>query len=111
VSVARAHPSYLASAFPHAGTIFLLASAPARALGEGEMTANVLFRIFTIEIGDTPTLMFEAQNMREAQELCHEQWLKDDRPNPWCPVVGWQGQVSGTDGAARRERPVCRGQE
>jgi hypothetical protein len=78
VSVARAHPSYLASAFPHAGTIFLLASAPARALGEGEMTANVLFRIFTIEIGDTPTLMFEAQNMREAQELCHEQWLKDD---------------------------------
>ena len=41
------------------------------------MTANVLFRIFTIEIGDTPTLTFEAQNMREAQE-CHEQWLKDD---------------------------------
>jgi hypothetical protein len=42
------------------------------------MTGNVLFRIFTIEIGDRPTLMFEAQNMREAQELCHEQWLKDD---------------------------------
>ena len=46
--------------------------------GERELTANVLSRIFTIEIGDTPTLMFEAQNMREAQELCHEQWLKDD---------------------------------
>ena len=42
------------------------------------MTANVLFRIFTIEIGDRPTLMFEAQNMREAQELCPKQWLKDD---------------------------------
>jgi hypothetical protein len=42
------------------------------------MTANVLSRIFTIEIGDTPTLMFEARSMREAQELCHEQWLKDD---------------------------------
>jgi hypothetical protein len=42
------------------------------------MTANVLSRIFTIEIGDTPTLMFEVQNFREAQELCHEQWLKDD---------------------------------
>jgi hypothetical protein len=42
------------------------------------MTANVLSRIFTIEIEDTPTLTFEAQNMREAQELCHEQWLKDD---------------------------------
>jgi hypothetical protein len=46
--------------------------------GEAEMTANVLSRIFTIEIGDTPTLTFEAQNLREAQELCHEQWLKDD---------------------------------
>jgi hypothetical protein len=34
--------------------------------------------IFTIEIGDTPTLVFEAQNFREARELCHEQWLKDD---------------------------------
>ena len=42
------------------------------------MTANVLSRIFTIEIGDTPTLTFEAQNLREAQELCHEQWLKDE---------------------------------
>ena len=42
------------------------------------MTADALFRIFTIEIGDTPTLTFEAQNIREAQELCHEQWLKDD---------------------------------
>ena len=42
------------------------------------MTANLLSRIFTIEIGDTPTLTFEVQNLREAQELCHEQWLKDD---------------------------------
>ena len=42
------------------------------------MTPNVLSRIFTIEIGDRPTLTFEAQNQREAQELCHEQWLKDD---------------------------------
>jgi len=42
------------------------------------MTANVLSRMFTIKIGDTPMLTFEAQNMREAQELCHEQWLKDD---------------------------------
>jgi hypothetical protein len=28
------------------------------------MTANVLSRIFTIEIGDTPTPMFEAQRAR-----------------------------------------------
>jgi hypothetical protein len=42
------------------------------------MTANALPSIFTIEIGDTPTLTFEAQNLREAHELRHEQWLKDD---------------------------------
>jgi hypothetical protein len=42
------------------------------------MTENLLPSIFTIEIGDTPTLAFEAQNFREARELCHEQWLKDD---------------------------------
>jgi hypothetical protein len=42
------------------------------------MTANVLSRICTIEIGDKPTLTFEVQNLREAQELCREQWLKDD---------------------------------
>jgi hypothetical protein len=42
------------------------------------MTTNVQPRIFTIEIGGTPTLTFEAQNHREAHELCHEQWLKDD---------------------------------
>jgi hypothetical protein len=34
--------------------------------------------IFTIEIDDTPTLTFEAQNLREAHELCREQWLKTD---------------------------------
>jgi hypothetical protein len=46
--------------------------------GEGKMSANLLPSIFTIEIGDTPTLAFEAHNLREAHELCHEQWLKDD---------------------------------
>jgi hypothetical protein len=59
------------------------------------MTANALFRIFTIEIGDTPTLMFEAQNMREAQELCHEQWLKEDL------VEAKAGGVSLWDGKAK----------
>jgi hypothetical protein len=42
------------------------------------MTANVPPAIFTIEIGGTPTLTFEVQNLREAHELCREQWLKDD---------------------------------
>jgi hypothetical protein len=38
------------------------------------MITNVLPSIFTIEIGDTPTLVFEAKNLREA----HEPWLKSD---------------------------------
>jgi hypothetical protein len=42
------------------------------------MIANRIPSIFTIEIGDTPALAFEAQSFREARELCHEQWLKDD---------------------------------
>jgi hypothetical protein len=42
------------------------------------MIAIVLPSIFTIEIGDTPTLVFEAQSLREARELCHEQWLMGD---------------------------------
>jgi hypothetical protein len=32
--------------------------------------------IFTIVVGEQPTVMFEAQNTREAQELCKEHWLK-----------------------------------
>ena len=40
------------------------------------MIAIVLPSIFTLEIGGTPTLVFEAQSFREAQELCREQWLR-----------------------------------
>jgi hypothetical protein len=36
----------------------------------------VLPSIFTLEIGGTPTLTFEARNLREAHELCREEWLK-----------------------------------
>jgi hypothetical protein len=42
------------------------------------MSENALPSVFTIEIGGTPTLTFEAQNLREAEELCHEEWLKSD---------------------------------
>jgi hypothetical protein len=42
------------------------------------MTADLVPAIFTIDIGDTPTVIFEAQNLREARELCHEHWLKED---------------------------------
>jgi hypothetical protein len=42
------------------------------------MTVNVLPSLFTIEISGTPTLTFEARNLREAHELCREEWLKQD---------------------------------
>jgi hypothetical protein len=42
------------------------------------MTAIALPSVFTIEIGGTPTLTFEVQNLRQAYELCHEEWLKED---------------------------------
>jgi hypothetical protein len=43
-----------------------------------QMTVELLPAIFTIDIGDTPVLTFEAQNLREAREVCHEHWLKED---------------------------------
>jgi hypothetical protein len=39
---------------------------------------NLLPSIFTIVIDGKPILVFEAKNLREAFELCHEQWLKSD---------------------------------
>jgi hypothetical protein len=77
------------------------------------MTTNALLSIFTIEIGDTPTLTFEAQNLREAHELCHEQLLKDDlaeAKSDGAPM--WDGKVTtSADGAARPDGLICRGQK
>jgi hypothetical protein len=49
-----------------------------RAEGDGEMTGDLVAHVFTIDVGGTATVTFEAQNIREAHELCHEQWLQDD---------------------------------
>jgi hypothetical protein len=43
-----------------------------------DVIANLLPSIFTIVIDGKPILVFEARNLREAAELCHEQWLKSD---------------------------------
>jgi hypothetical protein len=56
--------------------------------------------IFTIDIGDTPTVTFEAQNLREARELCHEHWLKEDLAEAKSGG-GWEGYLAGTALAAR----------
>lgn len=34
--------------------------------------------IFTLDVGGRPTLAFEAKNLRESQQLCHEHWLRRD---------------------------------
>jgi hypothetical protein len=34
--------------------------------------------VFTLDIGGRPTLAFEAKNLRESQQLCHERWLRRD---------------------------------
>jgi hypothetical protein len=34
--------------------------------------------IFTLDVGGRPTLTFEAKNLREAWEVCHEHWLRED---------------------------------
>lgn len=39
---------------------------------------NQLGLIFTIEIDGRPTIAFEAKNLREAMELCHAHWVRDD---------------------------------
>ena len=58
------------------------------------VSANILPSIFTIEIGGKPTLAFEAKNLREAHELCHEQWLKIDLAEAICDGVPlWDGKA------------------
>jgi len=42
------------------------------------MTEELLPSVFTIEISGTATLTFEARNLREAHELCCQEWLKQD---------------------------------
>jgi hypothetical protein len=34
--------------------------------------------VFTLDVGGRPTLSFEAKNLRESWEICHEEWLKAD---------------------------------
>jgi hypothetical protein len=59
------------------------------------MTGDVRPTIFTIEMGGMPTLTFEVQNLRVAQKLCREQWLKDDQSEAKSNGVPlWDGEAS-----------------
>jgi hypothetical protein len=42
------------------------------------MMIGLLGLVFTMEIDGKPTLAFEAKNLREASELCKEDWLRAD---------------------------------
>ena len=39
------------------------------------MTPTLFPSVFTIEIGGTPTVTFEAKSLREASEICNAPWL------------------------------------
>jgi hypothetical protein len=40
------------------------------------MAAHLHPSIWTLEVDGKPTLAFEARKYREANELCHEDWLR-----------------------------------
>jgi hypothetical protein len=42
------------------------------------MMIALLDLVFTMEIDGKPTISFEAKNLREASELCKEDWLRAD---------------------------------
>jgi hypothetical protein len=80
---------------------------------EAEMMSNMLPSIFSLETNGKPMLTFEAKNLREAHELCQEQWLKIDlaEANRRRSFVERDSQAASADSAAQRERHICRGQK
>jgi hypothetical protein len=40
--------------------------------------ASLLTSIFAVEVDGKPTIAFEAKNLREASELCKQDWLRID---------------------------------
>lgn len=69
---------------------------------------TVISSIFTLDIGGVPTLTFEAKNLRQSWELCHEEWLREDimrlKSNG---VPLWDGKASlSTRYATQPEREI-----
>jgi hypothetical protein len=71
------------------------------------MTADLVPAIFTIDIGDTPTVTFEAQNLREARKLCHEHWLMEDLAEAKSGGVPLMGKQNCEHGSHCPRRPFC----
>lgn len=58
------------------------------------MNTPLLPLIFTLDVGQRPILSFEAKNLREAHEVCHERWLMTDLKRLTCggePL--WDGKT------------------
>jgi len=78
---------------------------------EKTMPVTLLPAIFTLDIDRKPTLSFEAKNLREAHEICHEEWLREDVARLKSHDIPlWDGKVrlraryaSETEAAAYRE--------
>jgi hypothetical protein len=66
--------------------------------------------IFTLDVGDRPILAFEAKNLREAWELCHERWLLEDvarLPSDGIPLCDRAATLR-SRGSTERERAIYR---
>ncbi|ABD86788.1 hypothetical protein [Rhodopseudomonas palustris] len=58
------------------------------------MATKLMPLIFTIDIGGQPILTFEAANLREAYQVCHEHWLLADlRQMTHNGVPLWNGKI------------------
>lgn len=59
------------------------------------MNTERVSAMFTVDIGGTPTVTFEAKSFSEARELCHEPWFKEELTAAQSDDGGplWDGKV------------------
>ena len=82
------------------------------------MTPTLFPSVFTIEIGGTPAVTFEAKSLREANEICHAPWLREDftsaRSNgaplwdgkaPLSARMGYADEIATFDDASKDAQP------
>ena len=82
------------------------------------MTPTLFPSVFTIEIGRTPTVTFEAKSLREASEICNAPWLGEDLASahsngaplwdgkaPLRARMGYSDEIATFDDASRDAQP------
>ncbi len=82
------------------------------------MTPTLFPSIFTIEIGGTPTVTFEANSLHEASEICNALWLRDDFTSahsngaplwdgkaPLSARMGYEGEIATFADASKEAQP------